>query len=133
VLTYSIIFLAGALSTLPLYYIVLKRMKKKHDKDMEVVESICFEELSELVNKMNHEGPIPNAASAMGLLNITLWAINNCIDTLNRLMQNKDWNTKEVTSNLSGIVMVELSLLYKKLNEFLESKRNILKDYHIPK
>jgi hypothetical protein len=108
---------------------MFRRFTRVKVKEIEEIKLIHQREFSELIHRMNHEGMIPNAATATGLMNLILWAVSNSIMTLEKLYANKDWNTQEVITNLREIAIEELGLLHKKLGDFLESKRNVLKDY----
>ncbi len=102
-----------------LHAIELQKLKEEHRKEFEG-----------LIAKINHEGPIKDGVSAVGLMNLILWAIKNSIKSLEELYAKQDWNTKEVTTDLQQIVMVELRLLYSKVSDWIESVRNHLKDYN---
>jgi len=127
------IFLIGVFSTLPVYLIMLWVIKKRHREQLEIMEGMCYEELSTLIDKMNHEGPIPKGSSASGLLNLTLLAMNKTITLLEQYANEKGWNLQIPISDLRGIAMVELTWLKDELDKYLEAKRSILKDYHIEK
>lgn len=115
-----------ALASFPLHeYYSKKRvrrqiaeMKENHRKEWE-----------DLIYKLNHSGTIPKAATSLGLIGLILSAILRCINSLETLLANRDWNTGPVIIELRGIVMVELGLLHKQLGEFLDAQRNHLKDY----
>jgi hypothetical protein len=119
----------GWLTLLPVAILALRRVARKQLKEIAEMRNVHEQRFSDLVNRMNHEGMIPHLATATGLLNLILWAVSNSIVILETLYANKDWNTKDVISNLRGIAMVELSLLHKKLGDFLEAKRNVLRDF----
>src|SRR6478609_545521 len=76
-----------------------------------VVEALALkheQEFAELIDKMNHEGPIPHSASAIGLLSLTLSAVLNCISLLDALLKAQDWNTTKVITELREIVANEM-------------------------
>lgn len=122
-------FAFGLLASFPVFILMFRRFTRVKVKEIEEIKLIHQREFSELIHRMNHEGMIPNASTATGLMNLILWAVSNSIMSLEKLYANRDWNTQEVITNLREIAMDELGLLHKKLGDFLESKRNVLKDY----
>lgn len=123
-------FVLGLLAALPGFMLVLRRFTRLKVEELNELKRIHSQQFQDLISRMNHEGMIPNAASALGLMNLILWAISNSITGLEKLYENKDWNTKEVITDLRGIALFELMLLHKKLGDFLEAKRNVLRDFH---
>jgi hypothetical protein len=123
-------FVLGLLAALPGFMLVLRRFTRLKVEELNELKRIHSQQFQDLIGRMNHEGMIPNAASALGLMNLILWAISNSISGLEKLYENKDWNTKEVITDLRGIALLELMLLHKKLGDFLEAKRNVLRDFH---
>jgi hypothetical protein len=87
------------------------------------------ERFQQLIYRMNHEGPIPKSATAAGLLSLILWAVSNSISELQKLRARQDWDTSAVITELREIGLLELRMLHKQLGDFLESRREILKDY----
>lgn len=87
-------------------------------------------EFQELIAKINHEGPIKYGVSVVGLMNLILWAIQNSIINLEKLYAKKDWNTKDVTTELREIVMVELRMLCDQIDNYIVAVRDHLKDYN---
>lgn len=118
-------FVLGLLAWFP----VFRRYCKVKVREIVDLKRQHTEQFAQLIHRMNHEGPIPNAATSAGLLNLILWAISNSINELQKLREKRDWETSAVITELREIGMQELSLLHKKLGEFLESRREILKDY----
>lgn len=98
---------------------VVARLTLKHEQDF-----------AELINRFNHEGPIPHNASAVGLIALILSAQSRATSTLKERLKAKDWNTQTVITELEEITENELLLLHKKLSDFLESRRDILRDYN---
>lgn len=127
-------FIVGCSLMFPVIFIVRfhtrRKVDQEHAKHILVLREEHRKEFEELIAKINHEGPIKDGVSAVGLMNLILWAIKSSIKTLEQLYENKDWNTKEVTTELQSIVMVELRLLYNKVADWIESVRNHLKDYN---
>jgi hypothetical protein len=100
---------------------------------LKVVEALAIkheQQFAEMIDKMNHEGPIPHSASAIGLLSLTLSAVLNCISLLEGLLKSQDWNTTKIITELREIVANEMALLLRKLRDFLESRRQILREYN---
>lgn len=87
-------------------------------------------EWEELINKLNHSGPIKEASTVVGLINISLWGVSRCITALEELLKSKDWNTTPVIKELQMILSNELSFLYRKVNDYLNSMREHLKEFH---
>lgn len=87
-------------------------------------------EWEEMINRLNHSGAIKEASTLVGLMNISLWAISRCIITLELLLQRKEWNTEPVIVELQKIMANELSLLRKKVSDYLDSMRETLKSYN---
>lgn len=83
-----------------------------------------------MIMKMNHHGMIKEGSTASGLMNVILWAIGRCIGSYKELYERRDWNTEPITTELQEIAMNEMALLHRKLNDFIESKRQILRDYN---
>jgi len=84
----------------------------------------------DMIMKMNHHGVIKEGSTASGLMNVILWAIGRCITSYRELYERKDWNTEAITTELQEIAMNEIALLHRKLNDYIESKRQILRDYN---
>lgn len=98
--------------------------------EIEYLKQAHQQEFADMIHRMNHEGPIKEGSSAHGLTYLILWAIENSLIILEALYKKQDWNTMEAISNLRGIAMVELQMLHQKLGDFLESKRNVLRDFN---
>lgn len=122
--------IVGFLIFLPYYILSMRKKDRQHAKSLISLREEHRKEFEELIAKINHEGPIKEGVSAVGLMNLILWAIKNSITTLEKLYANKDWNTKAVTTELQEIVMVELRLLYIKVSDWVEAVRNHLRDYN---
>jgi hypothetical protein len=122
--------LTGFLIALPVYHLIFRVVIRKKLQEIAEVKKQYENEFVEMINRMNHHGVIPEGATSIGLLNIISLALGKCITQLEKLLKNKDWNTAATISDLQMIVTGELSYLHKKLSEFIESRRNILKDYH---
>jgi len=99
-------------------------------EEIEELKRLHQSEFSDMIHRMNHEGPIKEGASAQGLTYLILWAVENSLIVLEELYTKKEWNTTEAISNLRGIAMVELQMLHQKLGDFLEAKRNVLRDFN---
>lgn len=125
----SIGFVFGLLVSLPAFILIFRRFTRIKVREIEEIKAVHQQQFSELIHRMNHEGMIPNASTATGLMNLILWAVSNSITTLEKLYENKDWNTLGVITDLRTIAMEELGYLHKKLGDFLEAKRNVLRDY----
>jgi len=123
-------FIVGLLACIPVYILTKRKSDQRHAMEILKLREEHRMEFQELIAKINHEGPIKEGVSAVGLMNLILWAIQNSIKNLETLFINKDWNTREVITELQQIVMVELRLLYNKVSDFLESIRTHLKDYN---
>lgn len=122
-------FALGISASLPAFILIFRKFTRRKVQEIEEIKAVHQQQFSELIHRMNHEGMIPNASTATGLMNLILWAVSNSIMTLEKLYANKDWNTLEVITDLRTIAMEELGYLHKKLGDFLEAKRNVLRDY----
>lgn len=118
-------FVLGLLAWFP----VFRRYCKVKVREILDLKKQHEEQFAQLIERMNHEGPVPKAATAKGLLNLILWALSKAIDDLLRLREKRDWDTSAVITELREIGLVELRLLHKQLGEFLESRHEILKDH----
>jgi hypothetical protein len=98
--------------------------------EIEYLKQAHQAEFADMIHRMNHEGPIKEGSSAHGLTYLILWAVENSLIILEQLYTKQDWNTMEAISNLRGIAMVELQMLHQKLGDFLEAKRNVLRDFN---
>lgn len=122
-------FALGISASLPAFILIFRKFTRRKVQEIEEIKAVHQQQFSELIHRMNHEGMIPNASTATGLMNLILWAVSNSIMTLEKLYENKDWNTLGVITDLRTIAMEELGYLHKKLGDFLEAKRNVLRDY----
>lgn len=123
-------FVLGFLASLPVYVLILRNFTRRKVEEIAQIKKIHQQQFSDLIGRMNHEGMIPHGSTALGLMNLILWAISNSITVLESLYAKKDWNTLDAITNLREIAMQELLMLHKKLGDFLESKRNVLRDFN---
>lgn len=120
----------GLLASLPAYMLILRRFTRIKVREIEQLKQAHQDRFKEMIDRMHHEGPIPLGSSSDGLTALISWAVLTSITILEGLLEKKDWNTTEAISNLRGIALVELDMLHRKLTEFLDSRRTILKDYN---
>lgn len=104
--------------------------EKKHRNKIIFIEEKHRLIFREMINQFNHEGTIPGAATATGLTNIIISGLLRVILSLENLLKEKDWNTKENIIELQEIVGNELVLLRNKLEDFLTSRRNTLRKFN---
>lgn len=114
----------------PGFILAYRRVIRRKMEEIDELKRVHQAEFADMIHRMNHEGPIKEGSSAHGLTYLILWAVENSLIILEALYTKKDWNTKEAISNLRGIAMVELQLLHQKLGDFLEAKRNVLRDFN---
>lgn len=120
-----IVFFSGFSSLLTFLII-----EKKHRNKIIFIEEKHRLIFREMINQFNHEGTIPGAATATGLTNIIISGLLRVILSLENLLKEKDWNTKENIIELQEIVGNELVLLRNKLEDFLTSRRNTLRKFN---
>lgn len=122
-------FLLGLLASAPVFVLAFRRFHRKKVAELLAKEEIHRQEFSQLIHEMNHSGPIPNAATTAGLLGLLTWAISTSIISLEELYEQKNYNTRPISQELRMIALNELALLHKKVSDFLESKRELLRRY----
>lgn len=98
-------------------------------QEIDRIKAMHQKEFAELIHRMNHEGPIPKSATSIGLLSLITWAVSNSIIDLKKLLEKQDWNTSGTIMSLQEIGMNELRKLHTQLDDFLQSRRDILKEY----
>ena len=123
-------FVLGLLASLPVYILTLRRFTRIKVRELELLKQEHQERFRQMIDRMQHEGPIPLGSSSDGLTGLISWAVLTSITVLEGLLERKEWNTMEAISNLRGVALVELEMLHRKLTEFLDSRRTILKDYN---
>ena len=123
-------FVLASCLWLPGFVLAYRRVIRRKMEEIEELKRLHQSEFSDMIHRMNHEGPIKEGASAQGLTYLILWAVENSLIVLEELYTKKEWNTTEAISNLRGIAMVELQMLHQKLGDFLEAKRNVLRDFN---
>ena len=123
-------FVLASCLWLPGFVLAYRRVIRKKMAEIEYLKQAHQAEFADMIHRMNHEGPIKEGSSAHGLTYLILWAVENSLIILEQLYTKQDWNTTEVISNLRGIAMVELQMLHQKLGDFLEAKRNVLRDFN---
>lgn len=127
-------FIVGCSLMFPVIFIVRfhtsRKKDQEHAKQISILKELHRKEFEELIAKVNHQGPIKDGVTALGLMGLILSAIKHSINNLEELYAKKDWNTQGVITELQEIVMTELRLLYNKVADFIESIRNHLKDYN---
>lgn len=112
-----------------LYLVVRQRYRQTHIEIVRKLVEKHRQEFEDMIHKINHEGPIPDSATTRGLIVLILSAMTRSIDSLQKLYEKQEWNTKEIITELSGIQNVELVILYRKLQDFTDSVHKVLKDY----
>jgi len=117
------------LALVPIFMVRFRRVRKDAQDQVDQIKMAHKTDWETLIHKLNHTGSIPHAATATGLIGLILSAVSRCITSLEALLIVKDWDTREVITELRGIAMVELSLLHKKLGDFLEAQRRHLKEF----
>jgi hypothetical protein len=127
---YIAIISTFALTCLGCWKIFSLKLKRALRAQEEAMRNASQERFAELISRFHHESNIKEASSLSGLISITLWAVWNCIIQLETLSANKDWNTKEHTSELRAIASNELGLIRTLIDRFLAKGRDILKDYN---
>lgn len=85
---------------------------------------------AEMIDRLNHAGRVPVAASLAGLTDITLRALARCIERLLKLLNAQDWNTTEVITELQMMHSNEFRLISKLIVKFLDDTHTILRDYN---
>lgn len=123
-------FVLASCLWLPGFVLAYRRVIRKKMAEIEYLKQAHQSEFADMIHRMNHEGPIKEGSSAHGLTYLILWAVENSLIILEQLYTKQDWNTMEAISNLRGIAMVELQMLHQKLGDFLEAKRNVLRDFN---
>lgn len=123
-------FVLASCLWLPGFVLAYRRVIRKKMAEIEYLKQAHQAEFADMIHRMNHEGPIKEGSSAHGLTYLILWAVENSLIILEQLYTKQDWNTMEAISNLRGIAMVELQMLHQKLGDFLEAKRNVLRDFN---
>ncbi len=123
-------FVLASCLWLPGFALAYRRVIRRKMAEIEYLKQAHQAEFADMIHRMNHEGPIKEGSSAHGLTYLILWAVENSLIILEQLYTKQDWNTMEAISNLRGIAMVELQMLHQKLGDFLEAKRNVLRDFN---
>lgn len=114
-LTLWIIKLYRAISTLKSKSVLAQEMHRQEFQDM--------------IARINHEGQVPIASTALGLTGLISTAILRCLNSLKDLRANQDYNTSSVSEELSGIRSLEVHLLYVKISDLLLAIREVLDEY----
>lgn len=122
-------FLLGLLASFPVFILALRRVTRRKMQEIESIKEAHRQAFQDLIHRMHHEGPIPKGATSAGLLSLITWAISNSIIDLKRLLEERDWNTSGAITNLQEIALNELRKLHKQIEDFLQSRRDILKEF----
>lgn len=121
--------LLASLLWLPVFILSYRRTIRLKMDEIERLKLQHQAEFAELIYRFNHEGPIPKGVTVDGMTTIISWAVSRVIDSLKRLYSRQDPDTRAPTTELEEIALNELLRLNKVVAEFIESKRNILKEY----
>lgn len=90
----------------------------------------------QIIDYFNHQGEIPIASTASGLIIIISWGLARVLEELETRFAKQDWNTVEAITHLREIVQQEFVQLTKKVEQWLNEQRsklnNIYKDTEDP-
>lgn len=115
-----------SISALLLWVAKLRRSLAKACALLKMQEEQHRINFAELISKINHEGQVPIASTALGLIVLISLAMNKCLSWLEALRNNKDWRTHSVSEELSGIKNVELSMAENRLRTLIKTIREVL-------
>lgn len=125
-----ILFLACCALPLSLWLIRLQRSNKKLRDDMVLMEERHQREYAAFISKVNHQGPVPEGSTVLGLTRLVSLGLARILTLLADLRERKDWNTLSVTQEISDIRNQELKMLDNHFTKFLASIRKVLEDHN---
>lgn len=88
------------------------------------------ERIHQIIDYLNHQGEVPIASTASGLMIIISWGLSRVLEELQTLFEKQDWNTGEIIIRLREIVQQEFSHLAKKVEQWLSLQRTKLNDIY---
>jgi len=104
--------------------LVLQELRYRRLKSSFRKQTKAFQDL---ISNFNHRGPIPHAATLLGLMKLTSREIVNCIYSYQERSEKGDSNTSDITRELAGIVTTNMRLMRQKIDAYLSSRRETLK------
>jgi|SRR5882762_1200688 len=98
------------------------------EEQRKILEKESQERFALLINRFNHEGPIPPNASMVGLTKIISWDLEQRINEYWKLLDLKEWNTRENTQRLNDLLN-DIIMLNRAAKNFDESRRKLMKEF----
>jgi hypothetical protein len=96
-----------------------KRLREEHRKDFET-----------LYNQINHEGHVPHARTALGLLALMSSALRRLLLHSIELFKAQDWNTSKIITEIHGITGSELLLAKQEIEAIISAIETATRDHN---
>lgn len=122
------ILIGSLLTLLALLPVVMLSYRRFMRRQIEAAES-NRQDWENLLYDLNHNGPAPEGASKVGLSRLVIMSLNNNIESLQRLLEVKDWDTTSVIERLIDTRDEEATMLFHLVSKNLETWRKVIKKY----
>lgn len=111
-------------------YIVFGTLLKAALKEQrEELSKDCHQKFAKLTYEYSHNGEIPLTSRVVGLSRITSLALQKDIEDLEELYEKQDYRTRHIILRLYRLRGEELKFLENAMQEWLVSRREILREY----
>jgi hypothetical protein len=104
-------------------------LRIQRERDIRNLTVEYQQEFQNFIYELNHSGPIKSGTTIAGLTRLTSLAVKRTIAYFVDCYEKKEWNTINGITELQEIDHVELAMLRKQFDLFLEAWRTLFKEF----